>query len=276
MRHEDALAVHQVSVETFADLGRRMHEPAGPPPAPGPALIRIEHLIATDPGGAWVAEEDGRVVGAALALDREGVWGLSLLVVLPDYQSGGIGKALLDASLAYADGGRRGAIILASTDVRALRAYARVGFEAHPCLDAAGTPAVAVPPAAVRAGDGRDLRLTERVDQAIRGAAHGADLEAMLRAGSRLFVIPERGYAVLGAGAIRLVAALDDEAARDLVLAALHAADGECRVEWITSGQQWAIPPALDAGLALQPGGAVFVRGDVGPFSPYLPSGAYL
>ena len=32
----------------------------------------------------------------------------------------------------------------------------------------------------------------------------------------------------------------------------------------------------LDAGLALKPGGAVFVRGDVGPFAPYLPSGAYL
>ncbi len=32
----------------------------------------------------------------------------------------------------------------------------------------------------------------------------------------------------------------------------------------------------LDAGLVLKPGGAVFVRGDVGPFTPYLPSGAYL
>ena len=276
MRHDDALTVHQVSVETFEDLGRRMHMPEGPAPETGRALVRIEHLIATDPGGAWVAEEDGRVVGAALALDREGVWGLSLLAVLPDYQSGGIGKALLDASLAYADGGRRGAIILSSTDARALRAYARAGFEAHPCLEAAGTPAVPAPPPSVRAGDARDIPLTERVDQAIRGAAHGADIEAMLRAGSRLFVVPERGYAVLGPGAIRLLAALDEEAARDLALAALHAADGECRVEWITGRQQWAIPPVLDAGLALEPGGAVFVRGDVGSFSPYLPSGAYL
>jgi len=197
-------------------------------------------------------------------------------VVLPDHQSGGIGRALLEAALAYADGGRRGAIILASTDVRALRAYARAGFEAHPCLDAAGTPAVAAPPSTVRPGDARDIPLTEEVDRAVRGAAHGADLEAMLRVGSRLFVIPERGYTVLGPGAIRLLAARDEEAARDLVLAALHAAEGECRVEWITSHQQWAIAPSLDAGLRLQPGGAVFVRGDVGPFSPYLPSGAYL
>jgi hypothetical protein len=32
----------------------------------------------------------------------------------------------------------------------------------------------------------------------------------------------------------------------------------------------------LDAGLSLTNDGAVFVRGDVGPFRPYLPSGAYL
>jgi len=32
----------------------------------------------------------------------------------------------------------------------------------------------------------------------------------------------------------------------------------------------------LDAGLALRVDGAVFVRGEVGRFRPYLPSGAYL
>jgi hypothetical protein len=36
------------------------------------------------------------------------------------------------------------------------------------------------------------------------------------------------------------------------------------------------VRPVLDAGLVLKPGGAVFVRGDVGPLTPYLPSGAYL
>jgi hypothetical protein len=36
------------------------------------------------------------------------------------------------------------------------------------------------------------------------------------------------------------------------------------------------VSAVLDAGLALSPGGAVYVRGDVGTFWPYLPSGAYL
>jgi GNAT superfamily N-acetyltransferase len=278
MRREDALAIHEVSVVTFADLGARFHEQPQPPPPAERALVRIRQLLETDPGGAWVAEEDGRVVGAALALDRDGVWGLSLLVVLPDHQSCGLGRELLRRSLEYAGGGRRGAIILASPDPRALRAYARAGFEAHPSFSAAGRPHVPKPPATVRAGDERDLPLCDAVDRAVRGAPHGSDIEAMLRAAGRLLVVPDRGYAVVGRGGLYLLAALDEAAARDLLLAALAAAPAgeDTHVECITSAQQWAVAPLLDAGMTLKSGGAVFVRGDVGPFAPYLPSGAYL
>ena len=278
MRPDDDLAVHQVSAISFADLSERLHEPPPPPPRLMPAIVRIQQLLERDPGGAWVAEEDGGVVGAALALDREGLWGLSLLVVLPEHQSSGIGRALLERSLDYAGGGERGAIILASPDVRALRAYARAGFEAHPCFCAEGRPTVGEPPASVRDGDERDLPLTETVDRAVRGAPHGSDIGAFLRSHSRLFVVPERGYAVVGGGGIKLLAALDEDAARDLLLAALAATppDEEVEVDWITAAQQWAVAPILEAGLVLKPGGAVFVRGDVGPFRPYLPSGAYL
>jgi GNAT superfamily N-acetyltransferase len=278
MRTDDARAVHDVSVETFLDLEARFHHPPSPPPPSPVPLTRYEHLIETDPGGAWVAEEAGEIVGAALAIDREGVWGLSLLVVLPDHQSSGIGRALLERAREYADGGRRGAIILASPDHRALRAYARAGFEMHPCMDAEGRPDVDAPPPGVRDGDDRDLPLTEAVDRAVRGAGHGSDIAAFLRAGRRLLVVPERGYAVLGPDSVSLLAALDEEAARDLLLAALAAAppDKDYRVEWITSTQQWAVRPVLDAGLVLKPGGAVFARGELGPLTPYLPSGAYL
>src|SRR3954453_4305386 len=68
---------------------------------------RIAHLLETDPGGAWVAESaDGRVVGVALALVREGIWGLSLFAVEPALQGQGVGRALLDAALGYADSAR--------------------------------------------------------------------------------------------------------------------------------------------------------------------------
>ena len=46
--------------------------------------------------------------------------------------------------------------------------------------------------------------------------------------------------------------------------------------EWITSAQQWAVDVAVAARLELQPSGAICLRGDIGPFRPYLPGGAYL
>ena len=49
---------------------------------------RVAHLRETDPDGAWVAEQDGAVVGCALALVREGMWFLSLLMVEPSQQGG--------------------------------------------------------------------------------------------------------------------------------------------------------------------------------------------
>jgi GNAT superfamily N-acetyltransferase len=279
MARDDDVAVHELSVRTFSDLGERMHEP--PPTAPPrllPAIVRIHQLLERDPGGAWVAEVDERVVGAALAIDRDGLWGLSLLVVDPAHQSEGLGRALLERSLDYAEGGRRGGVILASPDPRALRAYARAGFVAHPSFSAAGRPAAGEPPAAVREGGEEDLELCERVDRAVRGAPHGSDITALLRAHCRLLVAEDRGYAVLGGGSVRLLAALDEATAADLLRAALAAVEPgeEVSVEWITARQDWAIGPVLDAGLELRLGGAVFLRGDAGPFRPYLPSGAYL
>ena len=49
------------------------------------------------------------------------------------------------------------------------------------------------------------------------------------------------------------------------------------RVDWITAAQQWAVEVCVEARLELRTDtGAVFLGGDVGPFPPYLPSGAFL
>jgi hypothetical protein len=255
MEPRDVDAAFQVSVVAFDDLARRMGEPDEPPTSPTLGRLRVGRPLATDPGGSWVAERDGRIVGAATAIVREGVWGLSLLVVRPEAQSEGAGRELL-----------------ASADSRALRAYARLGLDLHPTLTARGR-ARAEPVPELRPGSAEDLPLTEAVDRAVRGAAHGADIIALEHAGGRLVVLPERGYAVVRGGAVRLLAAFDEESAATLLRGCLAMADGEeCAVRWITSAQQWAIRPCLDAGLDLTgDGGAVFLGGDVGPFAPYLP-----
>jgi GNAT superfamily N-acetyltransferase len=275
MEPTDVEAAFAVSDEAFADLAARRGRPAEPPSPVWMARFRVGRPLATDPGGAWVAERDGEVVGAAQAIMREGVWGLSLLVVRPDAQSAGAGRELLARAHAYGNGAR-GRIVLASSDARALRAYARLGLDLHPAVSARGRPrAEAVPE--LRPGSAGDLPLTDAIDRAVRGAAHGEDILALVESGGRLLVLPERGYAVMRGGEVRLLAAFDEGSAVTVLRGCLAATDGEdAAVGWITSAQNWAVGPCVEAGLQLSDGGAVFLGGDVGPFAPYLPSGAYL
>jgi GNAT superfamily N-acetyltransferase len=242
---------------------------------------RVAHLLATDPGGAWVAEgDDGRVVGTALALAREGVWGLSLFAVDPRLQGSGIGALLLDEALAYADGGR-GALILSSTDPKAMRLYARAGFALRPLVAAAGMVdqgRLPEPHPEIRDGTGDDLHRTEAASRAVRGATHAPDIANQLANGCDLLLLADRGFVVHREGSPRLLAAHDEEAAAALLWAAFAAAPrgATVQVDFVSAGQDWAVAAALEAGLALSPDGPLFVRGDVGPLRPYLPSGAYL
>jgi GNAT superfamily N-acetyltransferase len=275
LTEDDVPAVVELMFEAFEAYDRAQGLPLHPRPPVALAAIRPRHLIRTDPDGAWGAEEDGRLVCAGLALKREGLWGLSLLVTDPGCQSRGIGTAVLQACHAYAEDAR-GRIILSSTDPRALRAYARLGLRGLPSLAAVGAPRGVAAPEGVREGGRGDLPLTEAVDRHVRGAAHGPDIGALLDMHFTLLVA-ERGYAFYGAdGDVRMVAACDEATAREL-LHAIFARLGEVRVQWLTADQQWAIRACVDAGLELRTNeGAVFLGGDVGPFHPYLPHGAFL
>jgi GNAT superfamily N-acetyltransferase len=277
MTEDDVAGVHEMFVAAFAELERRLHQPPSPPRLPASSYKRLRRILATDPGGSWVAEDGDGLAGVALAILREHLWGLSLLAVRPDAQSSGIGGELLDRALDYGDGAT-GAIILASADPRALRAYARAGFALHPSLSATGPPRGVVGCADVRPFAPGDHELAERVDRAVRGAPHGADLDALADGGCELLVLPGRGYAVHNAGSVKTIAALDDEAAGALLRTVLARMPqgGSAEVDWITSAQQWAIDVAVAARLQLRPAGAVALRGDVGAFRPYLPGGAYL
>lgn len=270
----DALAAQQGSLDPFEH------------PAPsGPAARRTRrHLLATDPGGAWVAEDaDGAVVGVAMAIVREDVWGLSSLVVQPGLQSAGVGRELLRRALAHGDGGRLGALIVASSDPRALRAYGQAGFTLQPSIKAAGPLRIERPPEQpdwiepARAG-AHDAAM-EEVSRAVRGASHGCDAE-QLRAAGELHVAAggERGFVWHDRGVVRLLAARDDDAATALLWRALAATPprAPAHAAFITGAQQWALRVALDAGLRLTVDGAVCVRGAPGPLAPYLPSGAFL
>ena len=97
------------------------------------------------------------------AIVREGVWGLSLLVVRPDAQSSGAGRELLDRAYEYGDGAR-GRIVLASprragaAQLRPARARAAPGGRGR----AGGRADVAMPPERPAGHARDDLPLTSR------------------------------------------------------------------------------------------------------------------
>ena len=280
MRDEDIPALFEVMVSAFDDLDRRLRdEYAGPAPQISSSLIRFRRTLATDPGGSWVAERDGRLAGTAVAILRDGLWGLSMFIVDPPAQGAGVGRELLARAVEYG-AGARGRVILASRDSRAIGAYARLGLDLHPSVTAAGAPRSVEAPPEVRDGGPADLPMTATIDRAVRGAEHGEDLLAMLAGGSRMLVLEDRAYAVVLGGQLRLLAATDEEAAATVlraVLARAAAAGEKAVVEWITARQGWAVRTCLQAGLELSTNaGPVFTGGDVGAFAPYIPNGAYL
>lgn len=283
MKPEDAEAVYRTastalfeSPEDRETLRRRTPEEVADRTA------RYGHLLRHDPEGAWVAEEEGRISGVALALVRERVWILSLFAVDAAHRNTGLGAELLGRALAYAKG-CKGAMIASSGHPAAMRSYARAGFDLHPTLSASGPVRRDRIPAdlSVRDGSEGDLELAAEVDRAVRGAAHGPDLERMLGTGCRLLVADGptgRGYVAERDGSPAVLAATEPAAARDLLWACLERTPpGEkADVDWITGRQNWAVPVTLDAGLSLSPAGPICTRGELGPLTPYLPSGPFL
>src|SRR3954471_2448726 len=133
MTTDDVEACREVQTRAFQAYDRAHGEPVSNPDDAAMARQRgrFHHFMTHDPGGCWVATVDDVVVGAALALRRDQLWGLSLLAVDPDRQGNGAGRALLRASLGHAAGTTVG-IILSSADPRAMRSYALAGFDLFP------------------------------------------------------------------------------------------------------------------------------------------------
>lgn len=280
LRPEECAAGRQVADRALRALAAQQGWPYPEPSEQSRArgVDRVEHLQRTDPDGAWVAvRDDGTPCGVALALRRGPRWFLSLLMVDPDVQGQGLGRRLLEAALRTAEGAR-GAVVMATSDPRALRRYAGAGFALHAgywvrgAVDRALLPAVP----AVRKGDvDRDADLVDRVAVAVRGAHYGPDVAQFGVHGTRLLVLPDRGFAVVRPGLVCCLGATDEQAAEQLLWAALAEVGPEAEVELVTGTQQWAVRTALAARLELRPDTSLCLRGDAVDAPLHLPSGAY-
>ncbi|HEX9328788.1 MAG TPA: GNAT family N-acetyltransferase [Reyranella sp.] len=242
---------------------------------PTATAARIAFLQQHDPAGSWVARDSGTAIGFAQAALRDDLWLLAHLFVAPEHQARGVGTALLQRAHEYGLGVPLG-IISSSADPLAIGRYARLpGFRVYPALRCFGDVRGGDRPPGIGHGSAADLGHANRIDRALLGTCRGDDL-AHLLAGDAELLIADDGYAIATPGGPTIVAALDEDTAARLLVAALAHVPAGTHVEFgrITGEQQWAIRCLLERGLRLRPQGPLVLRGRTPP-TPYLPHMAF-
>jgi GNAT superfamily N-acetyltransferase len=285
MTPDDVPAAERASDEGFFELDTRMQRVSGPAPerrSDRHRAVWIErtlHLVGTDPGGCWVAEDETGLVGMATSHRRETLWCLATYAVLPGRQGQGIGKPLLAAALDHGRACTRG-MLSSSSDAKAVRVYHQAGFALHPQMYLTGTIDRSTLPVVekIREGTAADIDLMDSLDRGARGAGHGPDHELMLRTW-RLLVSDTTtgsGYAYLNErGQLALLAASNRRTATRLLWAALADGPEQVTVGHVTGANQWVLDVGFAARLDLHQEGYLGLRG-MKPPAPYVHNGALL
>jgi GNAT superfamily N-acetyltransferase len=274
MQPEDVPALVEVQWASFDDLAARLGERRlAFEEVRARGMARIGHLQRTDPESAWTAEVDGEPVGCALALVRDGMWFLSLLVVKPGFQGKGIGRELLEASLTTST---ERSWIMSTVEPAAVRRYQRAGFALHPTYTAKGAVDRSLLPAVtgIRDATPEDQDTLDDVLRTVRGVSMGPEAGYFDALGTRTVVAPGKGFAVLRPQGTAWLAATDEATARDLLWTVFAESTEPVEVDWLGADQQWAIDVCLDAHLTLTGGASLALRGQP-TMSPYLPCGAF-
>lgn len=271
--------------ETFSDLqasrgiepwaDRRAHAEAGERIT---SLQMAEHILKTDAETCLVLEEARSIKAAVMAINREGMFVMSLTAVAPKAQGRGYAQALMQPMHQMVDTFPRSlGVVRADETIRFLFPW---NYDVHPAMRAEGEidrdrlPAIHH----VRDGNDNDRELCIAIDRRLRGASRGSDHD-LLAASSRLFVAEHGtayGYAYAHPnGSPLTVAASTTALARELLVSCL--ASGEigsvALVRNITSEQRWAFDVVRRLGMSLHLAGPVVVRGMALP-TPYLPHDA--
>ncbi|GAA1920812.1 hypothetical protein GCM10009797_13130 [Nocardioides hwasunensis] len=287
MREGDLEALADITATSYHEVDTRTHQRSWPDPVRRPAarhghwIRRTGQALVTDPGGCWVAEVDGEVVGGAVSRVRELMWILASFAVRPEHQAQGIGTQLMAAALHHGRGCLRG-MFAASADPGAVRRYRLAGFDLHPQMMVTGVVDRSALPVVerVREGSASDVDLLDSIDRRTRGAAHLSDHELLLEQ-FRLAVVDHStgsGYAYVDDdGAAVLLAATNRRTAASLMWEALaSSAPGEqVSVHHVTAANQWALDVGLAARLAIYSHGYLCVR-RMRPPAPYLHHGSLL
>lgn len=181
----DSRACYGVFLAAITDLTARMNMPWRPDP--GELWTRLGSTFEYLSGHAaewWLAEQTahGRVVGYARSVQRGGLFELSEFFVDPQAQSAGVGRRLLERAFPANRGTVR--VVIATTDVRALRRYHAAGtFARFPIAALEGAPRADAPldPGLVPVKAGlADVPALQRIEAAVLDFDRGEEFDWLL------------------------------------------------------------------------------------------------
>jgi GNAT superfamily N-acetyltransferase len=142
----DSYTVFNIFEQSLADLSRRLGSTTPTSASDPEALAKMwqerrsiyEHLARTA-DEFWIAERDDRAIGFARSIVRDGHQELTELFVLPDEQSSGLGRRLLERAFPRGETSPRA--IIASPDMRAQALYLKAGvYPRFPIYDFSRRP----------------------------------------------------------------------------------------------------------------------------------------
>lgn len=280
-----------------------------PSPYLDPLVALLQHLLVTDPERFLVAVRSpaargGRdeIIGFGIAVQREHVWFLSQLYVLPDEQGRGTGRALLtqilpsapaaasDAAAGDAAGDQAPGVLAMCTDSAqpvSNGLYARFGIVPRlPIFNLVGTPSPSTLsrlPAGIEAvpfGRRDPTETIASIDRAVLGYAHEAD-HVFLRASGRTgFVYRSDDGEAVGygysseAGRFGPIALLDENLTAPVVGHLMSAIRPRgATTAWVPGSNDRAMVALLRAGLRIEgfPALLCWTR-PFGHFEGYLPA----
>lgn len=244
------------------------------------AQQRLAFSLDTDPAGSFIAEHTGELIGLAQALVRERLWVLSSLAVDARARGRGVGGALLERAFAYG-ASCDARLVVSSDDPSAMALYARTGLALRRTVQAEGEASPTLVGDAARAfrvGGPDDLTELEPISRAVRGAPHTREIGFALERGDARMLVGEGGFAVVRPGQGVWLLAAREEAEAEALLAAAITLAGRCErpfVRWVTEEQGWALAVLERVGLTISRYGGLFVGGEPGALSPFIPSGPF-
>lgn len=187
----DIQACGQVMYEAFTEIAKRHNFP---PDFPTPAVAAglLLDLLNAPAFDAFVAEDEGRILGSIFVSRRSRVGGVSVLTVDPKVQNRGVGRRLLQHGMGFLveRGHARQQIIQVGYHNRSLCLYAKSGFIASELLsNMTGTPIRAnIPSRKVRKASADDAHACNALCRKVHGFDRTSEVAHAIALGTAVVV----------------------------------------------------------------------------------------